>query len=161
MPATAMKIDLESGEGYAGLGDICMLAWLAEGCARAGQPLTFHRKRNLDVMALFGLTVDPQSGGVRLNEAYARELADRCRRPRLDYVRELLGIAAEPARPTLRLAPEHRQWAADRTRELGDGPLVLLFPQTAWVTRAWPPSYWVDLAWKLKSAGVPPLVLLS
>ena len=162
MSPAGIKIDLESKKGYAGLGDICMLAWLADGCARAGRPLTFHRKRHLELMALFGLTVDPEPGGIRLDEAYARELADGCRRPRLDYIREFLGITAEPSRPTLRLAPQHRQWAADRVRELGGGgPLVLLFPQVAWATRAWPPSYWVDLSWKLKAAGVPSLVLLS
>ena len=161
MPPAGIKIDLEVDKGYGGLGDICMLAWLAEGCARAGQPpLSFHRRRSLDLMAMFGLAVDPEPGGVRLDGVYARELAERCRRPRLDYVREFLGITAEPARPALRLAPEHRQWAADRARELG-GPLVLLFPQTAWVTREWPPSYWVDLSYKLKAAGVPSLVLLS
>ncbi len=91
MPAAGIKIDLESGKGYAGLGDICTLAWLAEGCARAGQPLTFHRKRNPELMALFGLTVDPEPGGVRLDEVYERELADRCGRPRLDYIRDFLG----------------------------------------------------------------------
>lgn len=160
MPAVGITIDLESEKGYAGLGDICALAWLAEGCARAGQPLTFHRRRNLELMALFGLTVDPEPGGVRLDPVYQRELADQCRRPRLDYIREFLGITAEPVRPALRLADEHRRWAADRVRELG-GPPVLLFPQAAWVPREWPASYWVDLSWKLKAAGVPPLVLLS
>jgi ADP-heptose:LPS heptosyltransferase len=38
---------------------------------------------------------------------------------------------------------------------------VILFPQTAWVTREWPATYWVDLAWRLKAAGVPVLVLLA
>lgn len=161
MPTDPIKIDLESDKGYSGLGDICMLAWLAEGCARAGQQLTFHRTRNLDVMALFGLAVDPEPGGIRLDEVYTREIADQCRRPRLDYIREFLGITAEPMRPTLRLAPEHRKWAAERAAEFGEGPLVLLFPQTAWVSRAWPASYWVDLSWKLKSAGVANLVLMS
>jgi hypothetical protein len=159
-PADPIKIDLEIDKGYSGLGDICMLAWLAEGCGRVGQRLTFHRKRNLELMALFGLGVDPEPGGVRLDGVYRRELAEQCRRPRLEYVREFLGITAEPMRPTLRLAAEHRRWAAERVRELGE-PLVLLFPQTAWVTREWAPSYWVDLAWRLKAAGVPTLVLLS
>jgi hypothetical protein len=58
MPADGIKIDLETDKGYSGLGDICSLAWLAEGCARERQPLTFHRKRNLELMALFGLVVD-------------------------------------------------------------------------------------------------------
>ena len=35
-----LKIDLERQKGYSGLGDIVMLAWLAEGCRRAGQPVT-------------------------------------------------------------------------------------------------------------------------
>jgi Glycosyltransferase family 9 (heptosyltransferase) len=160
MPPAGIKIDLESEKGYAGLGDICVLAWLAEGCARAGQPLTFHRRRNLELMALFGLEVDPEPGGVRLDEAYGRELAEQCRRPRLDYIREFLGITAGPVQPTLRLADEHREWASRRVRKLGE-PLVLLFPQAAWVPREWPPSYWVDLSWKLKAAGVPSLLLLS
>jgi ADP-heptose:LPS heptosyltransferase len=111
-------------------------------------------------MDLFGLTVDPEPGGVCLDEAYKLELADRCRRPRLDYVREFLNITAEPGRPTLRLPAGHRDWAADRVREFG-GPPAVLFPQTAWTTREWPASYWVDLSWSLKAAGVPVVVLLS
>jgi hypothetical protein len=160
MAACPLKIDLEGHKGYAGLGDIVMLAWLAEGCRRAGERVTFHRTRNLELMELFGLSVDPEPGGVGLDEAYARELADRCRRPRLDYVREHLGVTAPPARPPLRLTPDHRGWADERVRELGE-PLVVLFPQTAWTTREWPASYWVDLAWQLKAAGVATVVLMS
>ncbi|HVK09763.1 MAG TPA: glycosyltransferase family 9 protein [Gemmataceae bacterium] len=160
MAANPLKIDLETYKGYAGLGDIVMLAWLAEGCRRAGQSLVFHRKRDLELMDLFGLTADPEPGGVSLDEAYRTELADRGRRPRLDYVRDLLNVTGPPARPTLRIAADRRAWAADRVRELG-GPPVILFPQTAWVAREWPASYWVDLAWKLKAAGVPVLLLMA
>lgn len=160
MAANPIKIDLETYKGYSGLGDIVMLSWLAEGCRRAGRPLVFHRKRDLELMDLFGLIADPEPGGIGLDEAYRREVADQCRRPRLDYVREFLNVTAPPVRPTPRIAPEHRGWAADRVRELG-GPPVVLFPQTAWVTREWPASYWVDLAWKLKAAGVPVLVLMA
>lgn len=160
MTATPIKIDLEGGKGYAGLGDIVMLAWLAEGCRRAGQPLVFHRTRNLELAALFGLPTDPEPGGVTLDEAYRKELADQGRRPRLDYIREFLGVTAGPARPPLHLPPGHREWAADRARDLGE-PLVVLFPQTAWTPREWPASYWVDLAWSLKAAGVPTVVLMS
>jgi len=60
-----IKIDLEGGKGYVGLGDLVMLAWLAEGCRLAGQSITFHRTRNPELMSLFGLTVDPEPGGVR------------------------------------------------------------------------------------------------
>ncbi len=158
--AEPLTIDLEGAKGYAGLGDIVMLAWLAEGCRRAGQAVRFHRTRNLDLMALFGLDVDPEPGGVPLDEPYRAELADRGRRPRLDYVREFLNVTAPPAQPTIHIPPDRRTWAAERARELGD-PLVVLFPQTAWVPREWPASYWVDLAWGLQSAGVGVVTLLS
>lgn len=160
MTAKAIKLDLEGGKGYAGLGDIVMLAWLAEGCRRAGQAITFHRTRNPELMDLFGLTADPEPGGIQLDAAYQAELADRCHRPRLDYIRDLLNISTTPARPTVHISAEDREWAAARSHELGE-PLVILFPQTAWVPREWPPSYWVDLAWKLKAAGASVLVMLS
>lgn len=160
MDAASLKLDLETGKGYAGLGDIVMLSWLAEGCRRAGQSLVIHRKRDAELAALIGVTLDPEPGGVTLDGAYQAEVADRCRRPRLDYVRRFLGITATPAPPPARIPEEHRVWAAEKVRDFG-GPPVILFPQTAWVAREWPASHWVDLAWQLKAAGVPVLVLLS
>ena len=160
MEARPLKIDLEGGKGYTGLGDLVMLAWLAEGCRRVGQPIRFHRTRHLDLTSVLGLAVDPEPGGVPLDRAYEAELADRGRRPRLDYVRDQLGITAVPARPALSLAAGDRAWAAASAREYGC-PLVLLFPQTAWATREWPASYWVDLAWRLRASGVPAVVMLS
>jgi hypothetical protein len=157
---TLVKIDIETCKGYAGLGDIVMLAWLAEGCRRAGQGFTAYRTRDLELAALFGLPVTAEPGGVGLDEAYRAEIADRGRRPRLDYVREFLGITAPPARPPARVADADRAWADEQVRGLGGRPVVL-FPQTAWVPRAWPASYWVDLAWGLKAAGVPTLVMLA
>jgi hypothetical protein len=44
-----MTIDLETVRYYAGLGDLVTWGWLAEGARRAGQSLTFHRKRDLDL----------------------------------------------------------------------------------------------------------------
>lgn len=156
-----LTVDLERGKGYAGLGDLVMLGWLAEGGRRAGRPLRFHRTRSLDLAALVGLDVTAEPGGVALDPAYAAELADRGRRPRLDYVREFLGLTdVEPVRPTLRVSAADREWAAGEAAGLGGRP-VLLFPQTAWVPREWPAAYWVDLSWRLKAVGVPVLVLLA
>jgi len=160
MVADPLKIDLESTKGYSGLGDIVMLSWLAEGCRRADQPIRFHRKRNLELMELVGLTVDPEPGGLSLDAAYQAELADQGRQPRLDYIRRFLNLTVPLAAPTVRLPTEQREWALERAGELGR-PLVLLFPQTAWITREWPASYWVDLAWSLRAAGVPTVILLS
>ena len=143
--AGGIKIDIETNKGYSGLGDIVTLAWLAEACRETDHPLAFHRLRNFDLMAMFDLTVDPRPGGIALDEAYRRELADQCRRPRLDYIRDQMGIAERPAQPRIILPATAGAWADDQIFDLG-GPPVLLFPQSAWPAREWPASYWVDLA---------------
>ena len=155
-----LKIDLERGQYYRGLGDITMLAWLAAGAESGPSPLFFHRTRDLDLMRLLGLKADAEPGGVCLDEVFATEVGDGGRRPRLDYIRDFLGVSASPVRPLLCLAPEDETWADEATAEISS-PLVLLFPQAAWKTREWPPNYWVDLAWKLKAAGVAVQVVLQ
>lgn len=154
-----MKLDIETARYYSGLGDIVMLAWLAEGARAAGEPITFHRKRDLVLMELMGLSVDPEPGGVCLDPAYAVEVQDRGARPRLDYIREFLGITTPLARPALRISGPDQIWALNRALEIGS-PFVLLFPQVVWKTREWPASYWVDLAWKLKENGVRAVMML-
>ena len=155
-----MKLDLERARYYRGLGDIVMLAWLAAGAEGGPAPLVFHRTRDLELMHLLGLTVDAEPGGVCLDEVFAVEVRDGCRRPRLDYIRDFLGVSTPLARPRLRPAPEDEEWA-DRAAAEAGSPLVLLFPQAAWKPREWPPNYWVDLAWKLRAAGAAVQVLLQ
>lgn len=155
-----IKIDLESGLAYTGLGDLVMVSWLATGRRERDPPLVVHRLRNLDLAALVGLSVDPHPGGLSLAPAFEQELADRGRRPRLDYIRDFLGVTMPAVPPPIQIAPDVAAWADQRLRELGH-PLVLLFPQTAWRTREWPASYWVDVAWKLKERGVPVLLLMA
>jgi ADP-heptose:LPS heptosyltransferase len=154
-----MKIDIETARYYTGLGDIVMLAWLAEGAKAVGAPFVFHRKRDLVLMELLGLNVDPEPGGVSLDQAYAIEVNDRGVRPRLDYIREFLGVTTPLARPQLRISGPDQIAALQRAKELGS-PFVLLFPQVVWKTREWPANYWVDLAWKLKANGVRVLMML-
>jgi hypothetical protein len=155
-----MKIELEGVQYYRGLGDIAMLAWLAEGSKAGPDPITFHRTNNLDLMHLLGLSVDSEPGGIVLDEVFQAEVADGCRRPRLDYIRDFLGITTPLARPALHLSAEDEAWAAQTAAELGS-PLVLLFPQAVWRPREWPANYWVDLAWKLKQAGVAVHILMQ
>ena len=155
-----MKIDLQSPQYYRGLGDIVMLAWLAEGSKSGPNPMTFHRTQNLDLMGLLGLLVDREPGGIVLDPVFAKEVEDGCRRPRLDYIRDFLGVTTPLARPPLIISKEDESWAAEATAD-DDSPLVLLFPQAVWKPREWPANYWVDLAWKLKSAGVRTMVMLQ
>lgn len=160
MSLAPLKLDLDSGKCYTGLGDLVMLSWLIAGRRDVERPIHIHRTRNLDLAKLLDLPIDPEPGGLRLDPAYEQELADRGSRPRLDYIRDFLEVTTPLVRPTIRIAPEVEAWADQRLREL-DQPLVILFPQTAWKTREWPASYWVDVAWKLKAAGVPVLLLMA
>ena len=155
-----MKIDLQRPKYYRGLGDVVMWAWLAEGSSAGPDPLTFHRTQNLDLTGLLGLRVDSEPGGLSLDDAFQVEVADGCQKPRLDYIRQFLGITAPIARPALHISTEDQAWADGLAAEAGS-PLVLLFPQSAWKPREWPANYWVDLAWKLKRAGVPTVVMMQ
>src|SRR5262245_12963658 len=144
-----MKIDAETARYYSGLGDLVMLAWLAHGAHSHANPMVFHRKRDLALTSLLNLAVDDQPGGICLDDVYRQEVADNCRKPRIEYIREFLGLESPLLRPALRIDDVDQRWANERAEELGH-PLVLLFPQSAWKPREWPANYWIDLAWKLK-----------
>lgn len=155
-----MLINLDTVRYYSGLGDLVMWAWLAEGAKSGPSPLVFHRKRDLGLMEMLGLTVEPNPGGICVDEVFRIEVADHGRKPRLDYLREYLAVTTPLSRPPLQISPEDQIWAAERSTELGS-PLVLLFPQSIWKTREWPANYWVELAWKLKSHGLAVLLLFQ
>jgi hypothetical protein len=155
-----MKIDLQTPRYYRGLGDVVMWAWLAEGCRGTADPLVFHRTGDPELLGLLGLPVDPEPGGLSPDPVFAIETADRGRRPRLDYLRQFLGITAAPVRPRLHIPAADDDWAARTAADAGS-PLVLLFPQTAWKTREWPPNYWVDLAWRLQKLDIATVVMLQ
>lgn len=148
-----MKIDLETAKYYSGLGDLVMWAWLAEGAKSSSDPLVFHRLRDLELTKLLGLAIDPQPGGQKIDEVFRVEVAERGQRARVDYLRQFLGLTTPLVRPNLYLNGDDEAWAKQTLQAVGS-PLVLLFPQTAWKTREWPASYWVDLAWKLKGEGL-------
>jgi ADP-heptose:LPS heptosyltransferase len=147
-----MKIDLETAKYYSGLGDLVMWAWLAEGAKNGPLPLVFHRRRDLILTELLGVTTDPEPGGLKVDNVFPIEVADHGRLPRLEYLRRHLELQTPFVRPTLRLAPDDETWAKQTASDIGS-PLVLLFPQTAWKAREWPANYWVDLAWKFKERG--------
>src|SRR5215469_16914625 len=97
-----MILDTTKGEHPTGLGDMVSLAWIAEGTRGTENAISFlATNANRDILALFGQTFAPGAeNSVTVGEAYRRELAERGRRPRLDYVRALLGLAEVPKRPT-------------------------------------------------------------
>lgn len=159
-------IDTERSVHWRGLGDTVGLAWLAEGTRGLPNPLTFHAKRGSMQHTILNLLRQPVSDGPGRSElflvpdSYAKELADGGRKLRLEYLRNLLGFSTGFVRPKAQIAPDDLAWATDTARDLGED-LVLLFPQTDWLARQWPSSYWVDLAWQLHNRGVAVLTVLQ
>jgi hypothetical protein len=156
------RINTTVGEHFTGLGDMVLLAWVAEGTRDAVDPISFFATRgNLKILRLLGQDVSESASGaeVVVSSAYRKELDDGGAKLRLDYVREVLGIDTPFKRPMVQLSADALAWA-EATRGQLAGELVLLFPQTLWEGRAWPPVYWVELAWMLKRRNVAAVVML-
>ena len=160
-----MRLDTESGGNYRGMGDMVLLSWLAEATRGTSDPISFYasRQRHYNLLKMLGQDVsdDPEPPARFLDNGYfVTEMRERGLRMRVDYVREDLGLATTYKRPTADFPPEDLDWAKQTKRELGNGPLVLLFPQTDYEVRAWPTCYWIELSWQLKERGIPVAVLL-
>lgn len=157
------RIDTTGGGYYTGLGDMVSLAWLAEGSRKTADPISFYATGdNLTVLRLLAQDVyqEPAGSEVRVSDAYHKEWDDGGAKLRLDYVREVLGIQTPLARPQTRIGQEPLAWAA-QVKERFSNDLVLLFPQASTNVRAWPPAYWVDLAWMLKQRNVAAVTMLA
>ena len=160
-----MRLNTEDGGNYRGMGDMILLAWLAEAARGSAEPISFYasHKRHYNLLKMLGqdVTNDPTRPSVFLgNGYYVAEIKERGARMRVDYVREDLGIKTGYKRPRVQLATEDLDWARHTRRQIGGEPLVLLFPQTDFFMRAWPAVYWIELSWLLKDRGIPVAVLL-
>lgn len=149
---------------HTGMGDMVCLAWIAEGTRGTQDPITFYATQaNHAILTLLGqeVTDRPSDHSITAGDSYLIELRERGARPRLDYLREFLGIAAPFKRPRVLLSPAELEWADQTRRELGGDELVLLFPQALFQARTWPAAYWIDLAWRLKEQNFAPIVMLA
>jgi hypothetical protein len=159
------RINTTVGKNLIGIGDMVSLAWIAEGTRESPDSISFYASGgNLRVLKLLCQDVAEHSDGERsieVGKAYEQELEEGGLRLRLDYIRELLNLDTPYLRPRVKLAPDDLAWARDIKQQSEADDLVLLFPQTLWESRAWPASYWVDLAWQLKARNAAPLVVLA
>ena len=159
-----MRINTDR-EGHYGIGDLVTLAWIAEGTLETSDPITFHAEPGLKtgVLELLGQRVMQcvENRGTCVYPAFENEMKDRGRKPRIDYLREFLGLEPPAARPTVRVSANDMEWAKTTRANLGGDDLVLVFPQTKWVPQDWPACYWNDLGWQLVERNVKCLVMLS
>lgn len=162
-PQNAMP-RLNTTDGYKAVGDMVILSWLAEGARDSADPITFYatREGNYQLLKLMGQDVSDDAGdkGIGLWQAYQNEVEDAGRKPRVDYLREFLGIRTGYRPPKFHFSEEDLRWARQTQQDHGDN-LVLLFPQTLWKAREWPYCYWVELSWQLKARDISVLVVLK
>ncbi|HVX15493.1 MAG TPA: glycosyltransferase family 9 protein [Pirellulales bacterium] len=155
---------LNTTDGYKAVGDMVLLSWLAEGARGSSDPINFYATRdgNYNLLKMMGQDVsdDPSDTGIGLWQVYKNEVKDAGRKPRIDYLREFLGIKTGYRRPRFSFSEADLQWAQQTHKDHGKD-LVLLFPQTLWKCREWPTCYWVELSWMLKARGVSVLVVLK
>lgn len=133
-----------------GFGDACVMAWVSEGSKNAPVKLVHHATNAKKAfLEMLGQEVVPrQSKMVDTFKAYSTELDTKGNPPRIYQRGRYLGITAEPLRPKHNLTEAELEAA----KSIGDNA-VLLFPNTDYGSREWPPFYWLDLADKLKAEG--------
>lgn len=144
-----------------GMGDACITACISEG-SKNGPVKLIHAatRQNEAVLRMFGQEVTHNFDGcITTYDAYHQH---ECKAERGSVSRAVsrgraIGIVSPPKLPTLQSLPkESIEWAEQVSRDhRGEEkkPLVLLFPMTHYMSRRWPYSYWVDLAWRLNRKG--------
>lgn len=137
-----------------GFGDAVTMAWVSEG-SKDANPRLIHwatgEKRKL--LEMFGQEIAVSDvGSVTTFEAYSSELAQRGGKGRVWQRGTYLGIDAEPARPKATIPKDSLDFAAEYRG------CVLLYPNTEYGNREWPPVYWLDLYGMLQLKGLRPVM---
>lgn len=125
-----------------GFGDAIIAAWIAEGAkasSRFDVSLYAHGTKQ-ELLELFCQTVTTRwQGTVDPGRAYSAELNLRGTVRRVDQRGQFFGITTAPARPKASIPEPAVRWARGF-----DAP-ILLFPNTDYLSREWPPVYWLEL----------------
>lgn len=136
-----------------GYGDAAVMAWASEGSRSCNPRLVHHATGNKKVfLELLGQeVVDRQPVMHDTFRAYSSELRLKGNPPRLWQRTRSLGIKANPKRPLHTLTVEEIEYGRSC---VGDDS-ILLWPNTDYGSREWPPMYWIRLAEMLTCAGHP------
>lgn len=151
----------------AGIGDIVLLSWMAEGLKREGHTVRFQNNRHRgDIFTVLGqevvtqgpnalnMTQKPDADKKALGYHYElRVTRGRVSRPLAWF--SSIGKACTPVRPTLTITEAETADAATIVKDRFKGsPFVVLAPFCSWKPREWPYAYWLDYAYALNGKGV-------
>ncbi len=150
-----------------GFGDALCVMWLVAGqSGHDGIEVVHHcpagAKREL-IEAFGQRCVDMPGAAINTFAAYGKEIQHAGKLGRMVFRAQALGLdPTKISRPTYTLRDDVRAWAKRVASSEPDRPkIVLLFPNTEWKPREWPPNYWIDLAWGLRRSGHRPLIVLG
>jgi hypothetical protein len=160
----------------AGIGDVCCLAWIAEGAKAIGRTLAFVDRRGTShrddaataALEILGQTFVPPTPGamplVHGGELYKYELRVRGTLiPKTFLWQNALPVKCQPVRPTWVLRDEDfaaAQSLLDWCNPHG-GPVLILSPYSTVHLRNWPLHKWLRLAWMFHRRGVGTLAVHS
>lgn len=145
-----MKIDTHNG-WFKGLGDLVCFAWIGATLQVQEHDVEFYAHGwRAEVLGFFGQKVtSDRSGAIAPEIGYAEAIRAGSPLSYVEWIAAQCGVdLPTPDRPRLNLPPMPREMGRAASAR------VLLFPECAWPVRAWPRSYWHELARLLKEAGV-------
>lgn len=160
----ALVLDTSGG----GLGDVVVMAWIAEGAKETRVPVHFTRgpKQNGGehaadrILRMFGqiLTdqkgpeLHQQGGGFTSWGLRPENVGIQLDRTRLWQKR--IGMKVEPKRPVAFFPEEAVAWSRQVRESACGKPLVAIFPFAAWKLRNWNIHKWLRLARHMEANGI-------
>ena len=148
---------------FGGLGDVCLMAWMAEAAKGTEHEIQFVAEGGKRLLLeCLGQTIGQEDGSsVMPSYCYDMELADNGRKPRWQYACDFLRLKTGIKRPVATIPNELLTWAQLEREKQGNGPFVVMFPQTHWKPREWPQSSWLFLGQQLKANGINPIFMVD
>ena len=147
-----LKIDTHNG-WFKGLGDLVCFGWIGASLQATERDVEFYAHGwRADVLRFFQQRVTADgSGAIAPAIGFPTAVQQGSKLNYLEWIaQQCLGHLpfAIFSRPRLDLPPMDRELGRAASAR------VLLFPECAWPVRAWPRSYWLELARLLKDAEI-------
>jgi hypothetical protein len=163
MPQKTREIvlDLDSPDGYNGLGDVVSLAWLAETAKQANTSFSFFSKdpNKIKLLSLFQQKyADSNKDAISTASLYKAEIECACNKPRLELLKEAFGVlgCGDDIRPEHSISDASLVWAENTYSRVINikSKFVMLFPSASFKSRQYPLNYWCEIAWKLHNNNI-------
>jgi hypothetical protein len=143
----------------AGMGDLVVGLWVAEGARKVGEKIAFLECSRADIVRAFGFETvsEPSedcmslgSGTNTYNEELQTAVLDQSPRP----VRwqKTVGWEFEPSRPKLGSLPDEAMGWAEAMA--GPNPSIVVAPRSHYDSRTMPLQKWLRVVWSLHKEGI-------